>query len=157
MQVISRAQESVPATRNAQIVDISKFRQSHPAINFLLTPLPDMTAGQLPDYGGPIQNYLNYSRAFPLHDLIAPFGGSGVATLFHGRVEIFGNATGIYVPFQSSYTRPNAWFTQAILGARVALDTGHHLWVGGTARYTADFADKTRQHGLWSADLTYRH
>ncbi len=156
-QVIATAQEIAPVPANAQIVDISKFRQTHPALNLLLTPLPDMTAGQIPDYGGPIQNYLNYSASFPMNNVINPFGGSGIATFAHGRGEVFGNIAGIYVPFQSSWTRPNAWFTQATFGVRYALDPGRHLWVGATGRYTADFADKTRQHGLWSADLTYRH
>jgi hypothetical protein len=155
--VIAPAQEIAPVSANAQVVDISKFRQTHPTLNFLLTPLPDMTAGQIPDYGGPIQNYLNYSASFPMIGVITPFGGNGVATFAHGRGEIFGNIAGIYVPLQSSWTRPNAWFTQATFGVRYALDPGRHLWVGATGRYTADFADKTRQHGLWSADLTYRH
>jgi len=56
----------------------------------------------------------------------------------------------------SSYTMPNAWLTQASLGARVSLDQGRHFWVGGTARYLADFADQKRQWGYWSADFTFQ-
>jgi hypothetical protein len=154
------AGQTSPTNGNAQVVDISKFRESHPALNLLLTPLPDMAAGQIPDYGGPIQNYLNVASGLSMQEIRPPFGGSGIATFAHRRLEILGNLSGIFVPFQSSWTqstRPNAWFTQATFGARFALDPGHHIWAGVTGRYTADFADKTRQHGLWSADLTYRH
>jgi len=42
---------------------------------------------------------------------------------------------------------PNAWLTQVSLGAHVALNPTRHFWVGGTARYLPDFADKTRQWG----------
>ena len=154
---IAAGQQTSLASANAQVVDISKFRESHPALNLLLTPLPDMAAGQIPDYGGPIQNYLNVAAGYSAQEIRPAFGGSGVATFAHGRLEIFGNMSGIFVPVQSSWTRPNAWFTQATFGARFALDPGRHVWAGVTGKYTADFADKTRQHGLWSADLTYRH
>jgi hypothetical protein len=56
-------------------------------------------------------------------------------------------AGGVYVPIRTAYTMPNAWLTQVSLGAHVALNPTRHFWVGGTARYLPDFADKTRQWG----------
>jgi len=60
------------------------------------------------------------------------------------------------VPYATPYSKPNSWLAQTSLGARIALDPGHHVWLGGTAYYLTDFADKTRQWSYGSADLTIR-
>ena len=134
-------------------VDTGLFRKSHPALTLREFPILN---GQIPDYGGPLQNYLNTETTHPLHDVIRPFGASGIFSGARRRLELFGDIGGVYVPFRSVYTMPNAWLTQAGMGARVALDQGHRFWVGGTASYLADFADKKRQSGSLSADFTFR-
>jgi hypothetical protein len=151
-------QNAVPEIRNVQVVDISRFRESHPAFTFLATPLPSAReTGQIGNYGGPLQYYLNSALSYPLHDVIVPFGGSAQVPLAHGRVELFGNMGGIFVPVRTtSPTMPNSWLVQTSLGIRVALDPAHHFWAGGSALHVVDFADKQRQSGAWSADLTFR-
>lgn len=69
---------------------------------------------------------------------------------------IHGGIGGIFVPYESWYSKPNSWLTQTSLGARIALDPGHHFWLGATSYYLTDFADKTRQWGYGAADLTVR-
>jgi hypothetical protein len=149
--------------RKPQLVDMSLFLKRHRGFTLFGQPLSNVKidgtpavspAGQIPYYGGPLQNYLNTEGVYTLHDVIRPFGASGSVPLAHGRMELFGTMGGVFVPFRSAYTMPNAWLTQGTLGARVALDQAHHFWVGGTGSYLADFADKERQWGSWSADFT---
>jgi hypothetical protein len=108
------------------------------------------------NFDGPLRDFLNLNLTSAQPEFAKAFGVSGIMPLAHGRVEIFGSAGGIFVPFRTRYTMPNAWFTEANLGARLALEPSHHLWAGGTVHYMADFADKTRQWGYASADLTIR-
>jgi hypothetical protein len=152
-----------PPNHNIQIVDISRFMQNHPYLSIMWSPTfgsqngapPSVSSrGQIQYYGGPLQDYLNTEGGNPLHDIIPSFGASGIIAI-GPRVQLLGSAGGILVPFRTSYTMPNAWLTQASLGVRLSLDQGHHFSVGGTARYITDFADKTRQWGLWSADFTF--
>jgi hypothetical protein len=144
---------------NAALVDISRFRASHPRFTFTVqdhnTP-SDALNGQLPYYGGPIQYFVNTQATSVLRDVILPFGASASLPLAHGRIELLGSAGGLYVPIATAYSRPNAWLTQATFGARFALDPAHHFWVGGSARYLTDFADKKRQSGLLTADFTFQ-
>jgi hypothetical protein len=150
-------QEAVPQIHNAQVVDITRFRESHPAFSFLATPMPKMDeTGQIANYGGPLQNYLNAAWSYALHELTPPFGGSVTIPFARGRGELFGSMGGIFVPVRSSWTMPNAWLVQTSLGLHVAIDPAHHVWVGGVVRHVVDFADKQRQGGAWSADLTFR-
>ena len=142
---------------NAQVVNITRFRQSHPAFSFLATPMPDMReTGQIANYGGPLQNYLNAAWSYQSTDYKPPFGGSAIIPFARGRGELFGSMGGIFVPVRSTYTMPNAWLVQTSIGIRVAVDPAHHFWVGGAAHHVVDFADKQRQWGAWSAGLTFR-
>jgi len=158
----------VVAGANAQIsqmVDTDRFSRSHPGFTWFsflksnvqvdgTSPVPQ--SGQVPSTGGPLQNYPNTEAIHPQRDAISPFGASFVLPVAHGRAELFGSMGGVYVPFRWEYAMPNAWLTQTSFGARVALDQGRHVWVGGTARHLTDFADKNRQWGSWSADLTFQ-
>jgi hypothetical protein len=127
-----------------------------PAEEHLPPPQPDWIKGQVPNYGGAIQFYLNMGRINTLHDVFPPFGGSFLRPIAHGRVELFGGAAGIYVPFASVLTRQNSWLTQASVGARVSLDTSRRFWIGTTSWYLVDFADQKRQRAFQSADFTFR-
>jgi hypothetical protein len=143
----------------AQLVDISRFRASHPTFSIVVQDhnIPsDALNGQIPQYGGPLQYFVNTRSLYPLHDLITPFGASAAVPMAHGRIELLGSAGGLFEPIATAYTRPNAWVTQATFGARFALDQAHHFWVGGNARYVTDFADKKRQFGLLTADFTFQ-
>lgn len=117
---------------------------------------PAYTNGQIPYFGGALQNYLNVTGVDRMHNNILPFGANGVLPILRGRVELFGGIGGVHVSFQSPYTRPNSWLTQTSLGARVALDKEHHFWLGTTGYYLTNFADKTRQWGYGTADFTVR-
>ncbi len=142
----------------APLVDFHLFLKTHPAFTFhadQFTPA-EYAYGQVPYYGGPLQYYLNVERTYPLHDVKLPFGASFFHPAAHGRVEIFGSVSGLYVPFASIYTRPNSWLTQANAGVRVAVDEERHFWLGGSIGYLANFADQKRQYGYGSVDFTYR-
>ena len=85
---------------------------------------------------------------------MSSFAGGGVIHLAHRRLEIFGTVAGLFVPYRTMYTMPNAWLYQTDIGARWALDPGRHVWIGGTGHYIADFSDKKRQWAYESADFT---
>ena len=119
-----------------------------------------VTEHQTHYFGGIFQEYLdgnNPDLVGRMHDTVAPFGASGVIPLARGKLELYGSMAGLFVPFQF---RPNiirdSWLTQSSLGVRVALDPGHHIWVGTTGYYLIDLADKTRQWSYGTADLTIR-
>jgi hypothetical protein len=119
------------------------------------------TSGQIPDVGGSLQwfaNLRNVTLWQPPAESInkAPFGGEVVLPLAGDRTELFGGVGGVYSIMGTQYTRPYTWLTQTKLGARVALDPGGHFWVGTTAYYYTNFAEKTRQWVTRSADLTFR-
>lgn len=141
---------------NAALVDISRFRATHPNFSFSTDAPASERNGQIPFYGGPVQTYFNSQINYILHDVIAPFGGRVTVPLAHGRVELLASTGGIFVPLATPYSRQNSWVTQTTIGARVALDQGHHFWIGGSARHITNVADKTRQWGLLTGDFTFQ-
>jgi hypothetical protein len=115
--------------------------------------------GRFHFFDGALQQYVNVNNPYlmgRMHNAILPFGGTAVLPVANGRVELHGGIGEIFVPYATPYTRPNSWLAQTSFGARVALDSGHHVWLGGTAYYLTDFADKTRRWGYGVADLTIR-
>jgi hypothetical protein len=114
------------------------------------------TSGQIANFGGALQSFAIVTNTSEVRGTKSPFGGDVTLPLARGRVELFGGIGGVYVPLGSPYTMPNAWLTQIKLGGRVALDPEHHFWLGTTAYYLTNFAEKTRQWGYGSADLTVR-
>ena len=117
------------------------------------------TSGQIPHFGGVLQDFAN------LHNVSlwrapdqnkAPFGGEVVLPLAHDRVEWFGGVAGVYSVFGTPYSRPYTWLTQTKVGGRVALDPGGHFWLGTTTYYHTNFAEKTRQWVLGTADFGIR-
>jgi hypothetical protein len=121
------------------------------------------TSGQIPPFGGPLQYYVNLpnlSACSNGHIGISrgktPFGGNVILLFARERAEMFGGVAGVYVVMGSWYTRPYTWLTQTDLGWRVALDRGHYFWIGSTGYYLTNFAEKTRQCGLGTADFTFR-
>ncbi len=149
---------------SVNVVDASLFLKNHSYTLFgfpfsdvqIDGTAPAVPNGQILYAGGPLQSYLNIEQSYPLYDVVRSFGATGVFTADRRRIELFGGMGGVYVPFRSSYTMPNAWLTQVSAGARIALDPGQHLWLGGTASWLTDFADKNRQWGSLSADFTFR-
>jgi hypothetical protein len=137
-----------------EIVDTSRFLENHRSFT-LLSAVPaavevdgkatETPNGQILYTGGPLQQYLNLEAMHPLYDVMRSFGATGVTTLARGRAEIFGGMGGLFVPYRTPYTMPNSWLTQISLGARVPLDQRQHFWLGGTAPYLTNFADKNRQ------------
>ena len=115
---------------------------------------PASANGRVAYYGGPLQNYLNLAILDRTRDFITPFGASGMKPILGGRVELFSAVGGVYAPFRTLNAKPNTWLAQASAGARVALDSGHHVWLGTTGRYLVDFADKKKQRAYGTADLS---
>jgi len=115
---------------------------------------PIDTNGQSADFGGALQYYSIFGNQYTNPNAKPMFGANIALFLAKDRVELFGGTGGVFVPEATSYTRPDSWLTQAKFGARVALDKGHHLWLGTTAYYLTNFAEKTRQWGYASGDLT---
>jgi hypothetical protein len=121
------------------------------------SPVRDLAPGvTIPDFGGALQDYVNRLGPGASLDSRAPFGGSLLFTFAGGRLEVFGGLGGIFVPWASSYTRPNSWLTQTSAGARVALDPNRRVWLGVSTYLLTNSADKTRSRAYPSADLTFR-
>jgi hypothetical protein len=125
-----------------------------PSISFAGSPKT-----QIHYVGGALQSYLNVNSGDltgRMYDIVAPFGATAVVPVVRGRAEVYGGAAGVFVPFASPYSRQNSWLTQASIGFRLRLDPGYHFWLGTTAHYLTDFADKKRQWAYGTADLTIR-
>lgn len=139
------------------IVDPGSFAPRPPVINIdVQQMLPAAAIGQIRFYGGQLQTYLNLAGADVAHDLHLPFGGTAVIPVTRWRMELFGGIGGAFATFHTPYAMTNSWMTQTSVGARVSLDPGRRVWVGTSANYIADFADKKRQWVTGSADLTLR-
>ena len=140
-----------------KLVDPGLFVNRPPMLRMEVeTMMPAVVNGQIPSFGGPLQTYLNLAGQDVMRDAHLPFGATGVLPINRWRLEVFGGIGGVYAPFRTSYAMTNAWMIQTSMGARVALDQGRHVWVGTTARYVTDFADKKRQWVTGTADLTVR-
>jgi hypothetical protein len=136
------------------------FLSDHPRFSFFSRDpvLPETVSSLLARssgrFDGPIQDLVNVNAAniyAPLHE---SFAGGVVMHLAHKRLEIFGTVGGLFVPYRTMYTMPNAWLYQTDIGVRWALDPNRHLWIGGTGHYITDFSDKKRQWAYESADFT---
>jgi hypothetical protein len=101
-----------------------------------------------------LQGFLTVDARNPLHEIRRSFGGEAAFSFAGGRMKLVGTSGGVFVPFRSVYSMPNGWFTETTAGVRIALDPHEHFWLGGTAHYLTDFADKKRQWAYESADLT---
>jgi hypothetical protein len=117
---------------------------------------PVDTSGAIANFGGALQAFAIVTSTTEVRGVKSPFGGNVIFPLGRGRVELFGGVGGVYVPTASRYAMQDTWLTQTKLGVRVALDPDHHFWLGTTAYYLTNFAEKTQQWGYGSADLTFR-
>jgi hypothetical protein len=140
----------------------SRFRVDavQPAIQLRDSPAAN-TSGQIPNFGGVLQYFANLPdvslwRTSAQSMNKAPFGGEAVLPLARERAELFGGIGGVYSTTGTPYTRPYTWLTQTKLGGRVALDPGGHFWLGTTAYYQTNFAEKTRQWVTKTADFAIR-
>ena len=128
-----------------------------------------LATNQIPHFGGPLQYLANRADTTIGNGSRMPFGGNILFPLARGRVEIFGGSGGAY--FQPTlyvrpgtayvqrvvpYVQPNSWVTQTSFGGRAALDPEHHFWLGASAYYLTNFADKTRRWISSRADVTVR-
>ena len=120
------------------------------------TMLPAVENGQIRFYGGPLQTYLNLAGLDIARETHLPFGATAVFPIQRWRLELFGGIGGAYAIFHTPYAMTNSWMVQTTIGARTALDQGRHVWIGTTASYITDFADKKRQWVTGTADLTLR-
>jgi hypothetical protein len=113
-------------------------------------------ASQIPDFGGTLQSYANMTAATVVDSTKLPFGGAVTLALGHDRVEMFGGAGAVYVPFSTPYSAPNTWLSQTKVGVRVALDQERHFWVGATTYLLTNFGEKTKNRSYGSADFSVR-
>jgi hypothetical protein len=140
-----------------RLVDPESFVNRPPALRIEVeTMMPAVENGQIRYYGGPLQTYLNLVGKDTARDTHLPFGATAILPINRWHLEVFGGTGGVFAPFRGSYAMTNSWMVQTSMGARVALDPGRHVWVGTTARYMTDFADKKRQWVTGTADLTVR-
>jgi hypothetical protein len=111
---------------------------------------------QIPEIGGALQPYAIVAATAVSTGIRMPSGGQFTRSFDHGRIELFGGAGEVYVPFATRYSMPNSWLSQTTAGFRFSLDAQHHFWVGASAYYLTDFAGKKRQWAYGSADFTVR-
>lgn len=148
-----QAQAKPPASRfRVEAVRPATRLGDFPAVN---------TSGQIPNFGGVLQGFANVRNVSlwrsPDQSINrAPFGGEVVLPLARDRVELFGGIGGVYSTMGTPYTRPYTWLTQTKLGGRVALDPAGHFWLGTTVYYHTNFAEKTRQWVMGTADFAIR-
>lgn len=114
----------------------------------------DYPNGQVHTFGGILQNYANFVNHGIIDGAHLPWGGNFSTPIAGGRVEIVGSVGGIFVPYQAPAARKNSWLTEVNLGARVALDPDHRVWLGAGAYYLTNFAEKTLQRAYGAASLT---
>lgn len=86
---------------------------------------------------------------------LVPFGGKGILPLASDRVELFAGGGGAYA-FHSDGTYRNAILVQANLGGRIALDHGHHFWLGTSGHFFSNFGKHRQEWVTWTADIGIR-
>jgi hypothetical protein len=144
-------------TSQVRLVDPELFAKKPPPLNLEVeTMMPAVKNGQIRDYGGPLQTYLNLAGLDIARDGHLPFGATAVLPIRRWHLELFDGIGGAYAVFHTPYAMTNSWMVQTSVGARTALDQGQHVWIGTTASYITDFADKKRQWVTGTADLTLR-
>jgi hypothetical protein len=87
------------------------------------------------------------------------FGVTATRSFWNGRGEVFGQVGGVnawkpdnvrsFVTGRNggfSSSSNDAWLLQGGLGARVAVDQGRRLWLGGAARYLMNYGPDSRKH-----------
>jgi hypothetical protein len=152
-----RAMALKRVTSQIRLVDTDLFVTRPSALNVEVeTMLPAAENRQIRDYGGALQTYLNLAGLDVARETHLPFGATAVLPIPRWHLELFGGIGGTYAVFHTPYAMVNSWMVQTSLGARTALDQGRHVWIGATASYITDFADKKRQWATGTADLTLR-
>lgn len=118
--------------------------------------LPVITSGTTLVSSGPFC-FACVAVSFPDRTRVTllPFGIKGILPLYDGRVELFGGFGGAYA-LHSDYSFQNAWLMQTSAGARVALDRGHHFWLGTSGRFYTNFGAERQEWVSWTADLGLR-
>ena len=144
-------------TSQIRLVDTGLFVNRPPTLNLEVeTMRPAVENSQIRDYGGPLQTYLNLAGLDIARETHLPFGATAVLPIHRWHLELFGGIGEAYATFHTPYAMANSWMVQTSVGARTALDQGRHVWIGTTASYITDFADKKRQWVTGTADLTLR-
>jgi hypothetical protein len=144
-------------TSQIRLVDTDLFSNRAPVIGAEVEKMQSaIENSQIRYFGGPLQTYLNLAGLDVARETHLPFGATAVLPISRWRLELFGGIGGTYAVFRTPYAMTNSWMVQTSLGARTALDQGRHVWIGTTASYITDFADKKRQWVTGTADLTLR-
>ncbi len=86
---------------------------------------------------------------------LLPFGLKGILPLSGGRFELFAGGGGAYA-WHSGDSFANAWLLQTSMGGRVALDRGHHFWLGTSGHFFTNFGAGRQEWLTWTADLGLR-
>lgn len=82
------------------------------------------------------------------YQFLLPFGGRAILPLAGGRVLVSGGGGGVYMRYSERIRQPSSYFrvdcpfcssrsgwgSYALVGTRVALDSGRHLWLGATGK-----------------------
>ncbi len=87
---------------------------------------------------------------------LVPFGVKGILPLRSNRVELFAGGGGAYAFHADFGNFRDAMLVQASLGGRVALDHGHHFWLGTSGHFYSNFGSARQEWATWSADFGIR-
>ncbi len=87
---------------------------------------------------------------------LVPFGVKGILPLWSNRLELFAGFGGAYAFHSDFGSYADAMLVQESLGGRVALDQGHHFWLGTSGHYYSNFGSLRQEWATWSADFGIR-
>ncbi len=87
---------------------------------------------------------------------LVPFGLKAILPVRSDRVELFAGGGGAYAFHADFGNFRDAMLIQANLGGRVALDQGHHFWLGTSGHFYSNFGSARQEWATWSADFGIR-
>jgi hypothetical protein len=90
----------------------------------------------------------------PARNTSVPLGLRGILPMKHGKVELFLGGDGAYT--WNANQRYKAWGVEGRLGARFAVDSRRHFWLGTSGGYLQEFGLSSQHWTTWTADFGYR-
>jgi hypothetical protein len=94
-------------------------------------------------------NYSEYGTSVSRERVtLLSLGVRGILPVAHGRVELFAGPSVVHIwssetELSQSYQSPG-WLFEIDGGGRIAIDHGHHFWIGPTVRFARDGGDRRK-------------
>lgn len=138
------------------------------ALPWLLTP------GPFTSHGMACPGCLVRSTMERVRPTLPPFGAKATLPLDQGRTELFAEFGGIdYWKPANTLIEPglvgkmtpfnDVWITQGILGGKIAVDAGRHVWVGAASHLMKNFNAPAKSGAMgkepwqvWNGSLGFR-